>query len=203
MAIDFRPDLTGPPRDEESLLLRAQQGDRQAIATLFERYADALYGKVILPRVGVPAEAEDVLRETFLTLLEKIDQYTWRGIGLYGWLRRVAVNKIIDRARRRRREAPLPDEPDRLPASEDPTADQTFLEREDERHNKERVHATLSRINPRYAEAIRLRLLEELSREACAEKLGVTVGNFDVILHRALKAFEKTFTGEGAEPETA
>ena len=50
---------------------------------------------MILPRVGVPAEAEDVLRETFLTLLEKVDRYTWRGVGLYGWLRRVAINKII------------------------------------------------------------------------------------------------------------
>jgi hypothetical protein len=29
--------------------------------------------------------------------------------------------------------------------------------------------------------------------------MGVTVGTFDVILHRALKAFEKVFSGQAAE----
>lgn len=193
--------MTGAAQDEEALLLRAQKGDRQAIGLLFERYADALYGRVILPRVGVPAEAEDILRETFLTLLEKIDTYTWRGVGLYGWLRRVAVNKIIDRARRRKRESPLPDEPELLPPSGEAGADEAYAQAEDQKHNEERVRRTLDKLNPRYAEAIRLRLFEEHPREACAERMGVTLGNFDVILHRALKAFEKAFAGENPEPE--
>ena len=192
--------MTGAPRDEEALLLRAQKGDREAIGVLFERHADALYGRVILPRIGVPAEAEDILRETFLTLLEKIDTITWRGVGLYAWLRRVAVNKIIDRARRRKREAPLPDEPELLPPSPEPGADETYLHAEEQRRNEERVRRTLETLNPRYAEAIRLRLFEEHPREQCAERMGVTVGNFDVILHRALKAFEKAFAGEASSP---
>lgn len=191
--------MTGAPRDEEALLLRAQKGDREAIAALFERHADALYGRVILPRIGVPAEAEDILRETFLTLLEKVDTITWRGIGLYAWLRRVAVNKIIDRARRRKREAPLPDEPELLPPSTESGADDAYLQAEEQKRNEERVRRTLGTLNPRYAEAIRLRLFEEQTREHCAERMGVTLGNFDVILHRALKAFEKAFSGEAPE----
>jgi len=193
--------LTGAARDEEELLLRAQQGDREAIGALFERHADALYGRVILPRIGVPAEAEDILRETFLTLLEKVDTYTWRGVSLYAWLRRVAVNKIIDRARRRKRESPLPEEPELLPPSNETGADDAYMQAEDQKHNEQRVRSTLERLNPRYAEAIRLRLFEEHPREHCAEQMGVTVGNFDVILHRALKAFEKAFGGEHPEPE--
>ena len=55
------------------------------------------------------------------------------------------------------------------------------------------VAASLAKLNDRYATALRLRLLEDRSREECASILGVKVGNFDVILHRATKAFKKVF----------
>lgn len=41
--------------------------------------------------------------------------------------------------------------------------------------------------------ALRMRLIEDRDREECAAEMGVTVGNFDVILHRASKAFRKKY----------
>jgi RNA polymerase sigma-70 factor (ECF subfamily) len=41
-------------------------------------------------------------------------------------------------------------------------------------------------------------LIQELSREDCARRLGVTIGTFDVLLFRAVRAFRKHF-GEHAE----
>ncbi|MEO0601463.1 MAG: sigma factor-like helix-turn-helix DNA-binding protein, partial [Myxococcota bacterium] len=64
------------------------------------------------------------------------------------------------------------------------------LEAEDVRRHVERA---LDNMNARYARALRLRLLEDRSREECAELMDVTVGNFDVILHRAAKAFRKVY----------
>ena len=58
---------------------------------------------------------------------------------------------------------------------------------------RRQVQASLSKMNSRYADALRLRLIEDRSREECAETMGVTVGNFDVILHRAAKAFRKVY----------
>ena len=55
------------------------------------------------------------------------------------------------------------------------------------------VETSLARINARYAHALRLRLLEDRTREECAVEMDVTVGNFDVILHRAAKAFRKVY----------
>ena len=49
----------------------------------------------------------------------------------------------------------------------------------------------LGRINPRYADVIRLRVLEERSREEAARTLGVSVATFDVVLHRAMAALRK------------
>ena len=58
---------------------------------------------------------------------------------------------------------------------------------------KAQVQEALSSLNPRYAQALRLRLLEDRDREECAEAMDVTVSNFDVILHRACKAFRKVY----------
>ena len=58
---------------------------------------------------------------------------------------------------------------------------------------REQVDQALAQLNPRYATALRMRLLEDRDRSECAEALGVAVGNFDVILHRAAKAFRKVY----------
>ena len=39
-----------------------------------------------------------------------------------------------------------------------------------------------------------LRVLEEKSREECASELGVTLGNLDVLVHRALAALRARMT---------
>ena len=55
------------------------------------------------------------------------------------------------------------------------------------------VTKSLSFLNERYAQALHLRFIEDLDREACAAAMDVSVGNFDVILHRAAKAFRKVY----------
>ena len=55
------------------------------------------------------------------------------------------------------------------------------------------VEETLALLHPRYATALRLRLLEDRDRTECAELMEVTLGNFDVILHRASKAFRTKY----------
>ena len=71
-----------------------------------------------------------------------------------------------------------PPQPDRAPEIEE---------------TRSAVNRALEKLNPRYAEALRMRLLEDRDREECADALGVSVGNFDVILHRAAKAFRKVY----------
>jgi DNA-directed RNA polymerase specialized sigma24 family protein len=57
----------------------------------------------------------------------------------------------------------------------------------------QRIGETLAGLNPRYRRAIELRLVEERSREACAEALEVKLGTFDVLLLRALRAFRTSW----------
>lgn len=194
MATDTGDRTQLPPIQEEVVVIeRLKQGDRAAAATLFEWFADSLYRRAILPRLPNRELAEDVLKDTFRIALERIEQFTPQGKSIFFWLRRIAINRAMDvhRARQRARDvqaqpevaiartmSPPPPPPDRAPE-----VAQTQAE----------VEASLNQLNPRYAQALRLRLIEDRDREECAEVMGVTTGNFDVILHRACKAFRKVY----------
>ena len=51
------------------------------------------------------------------------------------------------------------------------------------------VDDVLGRLSPRYRQAIELRILDDLPRAECARALETTLGNFDVLVLRALRAF--------------
>jgi RNA polymerase sigma-70 factor (ECF subfamily) len=186
-----RDDLI-PLEEERRVVERLQQGDRGAFATLYGWYGDRVYRQAILPRLPVRELAEDCLRETFRTALEKIGSFQYADRSVYFWLHRIAVNKAMDVHRAHQRDQRLADRvqqaPD-TPTGAPPRPDRR-LEIDDTRKE---VEISLSRMNPRYAEALRLRLIEDRPREECAAAMGVTVGNFDVILHRAAKAFRTVY----------
>ena len=74
-----------------------------------------------------------------------------------------------------------------------PGPEASLIAAEERRLNGERIAQTMAKINPRYRRAIEMRLVEERSREECADALEVSVGTFDVLLFRAVRAFRKSF----------
>jgi RNA polymerase sigma-70 factor (ECF subfamily) len=136
-----------------------------------------------------------------MKVIEHFDQFEWQAVGVYPWLRVVAMRVALDQLRTRRREvlfepADLERELDQAGAH---PGDAEALERHDLGVARQQVLRLLERIHPRYAEAIRLRVLEERSREEAARELGVTVPTFDVVLHRALAALRKELDRQGGE----
>ena len=189
---------------EQRLVEEAQRGNLDAMRPLLERYAQPLYGTVILPRLGDTASAEDVLRDTLATAVEKIDRFTWQGKSIYPWLRQIAINKVFDVHRQSKRSRRLADAMvHELPAETDPSshADAQLMADQERRAHRARIDTAMAGLAERYRTAIELRLVQELSREECAKRLDVTIGTFDVLLFRAVRAFRKQF-GERA-PATA
>lgn len=174
------------------MIARLRQGDREAFATLYAWYGERIYRTAILPRLPNLELAEDCLRDTFRTAMEKLESFQIRNRSIFFWLRRIAINKALDIHRRHRRDLDLAEAVKADPERVRPTIARPDrgLEIEDTRRE---VNESLARINPRYQQALRLRLLEGRERAECAEIMGVTVGNFDVILHRAAKAFRKVY----------
>ncbi len=184
---------------EREMVTALQRGDRKAAAWLFETFSDVLYRKVILSRLPYRDQAEDVLCETFRIALEKIASYQSLDRSIFFWLRRISINLVVDTYRKQVRKRELAerilarDAVDMVMGSQSATADDVMSQTEQEVDTKDMVHRALDKLNPRYAKALRMRLLEEQSREACAEAFGITVGNFDVLFHRASKAFRDNY----------
>jgi len=185
---------------ERAWVDRAKAGDRAALRSILEKYGPVLYRAVLLPRLGDEARAKDALSDTYTKVVVTIARYEWHPAGIWPWLRTIAFHVAIDQLRARKRETPF--EVDDLEREIDRTdspsgTDVAYLEREESARAKQKVEAALGKINPRYAQAIRLRVLEERGREEVAQMLGVTAATFDVVLHRAMAAMRKVLTAEG------
>jgi RNA polymerase sigma-70 factor (ECF subfamily) len=189
------------PDSERALVDRAKEGDRRALGVLLMRFGPALYRSVLLPRLGNPSIAEQALGDTYARVVERIAAFEWQGSGFYPWLRTVALHVAIDLLRARRREVLF--EPEDLQREADaadrdrerPSMTEALAERRDLEAARSRLAAALGEIHPRYAAAIRLRIIEERPREEVASKLGVSTATFDVILHRAMTALRKVIAG--------
>jgi len=184
-----------PLTEEQSVIERLKAGDRAAAATLYQWYGERIYRQVILPRLPVRELAEDVLRDTFRLILERIEQFKPQQRSIYYWIRRIAINRAIDvyrayqRSRRMEERLVAADAVGRTMSQPPPRPDRKLEVDE----TKDTVRRALDKLNPRYAKALQLRLLEDRDREECAEIMNVSLGNFDVILHRACKAFRKVY----------
>ncbi len=182
--------------EEQRLVAEAQAGNLDAMRPILERYAQPLYATVILPRLGDTASADEVLRDTLATSVEKIKGFAWQGRSIYPWLRQIAINKVYDVHRQAKRSRRLADAmAHELPVETDASshADALLMADEERRAHRARIDAALAEIADRYRLAIELRLIQELTRDECAARLAVTVGTFDVLLFRAVRAFRKQF----------
>jgi RNA polymerase sigma-70 factor (ECF subfamily) len=86
--------------DEKELLVQLKAGDRGAFAQMVEAHSPHIYG-LALRMMEDPAEAEEILQETFLQAVRHIGSF--RGEAKLGtWLYRIATNQALMRLRRKR-----------------------------------------------------------------------------------------------------
>jgi RNA polymerase sigma factor (sigma-70 family) len=182
----------GMADDDRELLERIHHGDGESFGELYDRTRRWLLTFVIVPRVG-RADADDVLAETYHTALRKIGSFQWKGVALLHWLASIARRKAQEHGRQSRaRTQPLHELPDLLELPDDvPTAEAEMIRAEHLQGLRLRVAGVLDDLPPRYAEALRLRLIESRARPECAERLGVSTATFDVVLYRATRAFAR------------
>ena len=114
---------------------------------------------------------------------------------LFFWIRRIAINLVIEAYRKQVKQNKIAeailakDALDSVMSQAEPAPDVGL-------HNRDAralIDKSLEKLNPRYAKALRLRLLEDRTREECAQELEISVGNFDVLFHRACKSFRDNY----------
>jgi RNA polymerase sigma-70 factor (ECF subfamily) len=106
---------------EGSLVRRAQCGDEEAFATLYQLHKKRVYA-VCLQMTKDVADAEDLTQEAFLQVFRSVNSF--RGDSAFStWLYRIAVNTVLMKLRRRKH-------PPVLSLDEPVSADSPSLKRE-------------------------------------------------------------------------
>jgi RNA polymerase sigma-70 factor (ECF subfamily) len=82
------------------LISRAQAGDREAFAALFEQHKNLVYKTAYL-LLGDIHEAEDALQEVFLSVHKSLISYDARKGAFTTWLYRVTLNFCLNHRRRK------------------------------------------------------------------------------------------------------
>ncbi len=102
--------------NEVEVVKRAKQGDQKAFSELVNAYSERIYnlGLRILRK---KEDAEDILQETFLTVIQKIDTFDGRS-SFFTWIYRIATNVALMKLRKKKPQyVDLPDNPDRTHTS--------------------------------------------------------------------------------------
>jgi RNA polymerase sigma-70 factor (ECF subfamily) len=88
--------------DEERLLVQsAQANNAEAFGVLFERHVQRAFAAAVAI-LGNREDAEDAVQDAAIEAYRSIKQLT-KGEAFRAWFSRIAVNKAIDRLRKRRR----------------------------------------------------------------------------------------------------
>ena len=82
----------------EKLIADCKQGDRKAQAKLYRKYSPILFG-ICLKYSRNKTEAEDNLHDSFMTIFNKIGQYSGKG-SFEGWMKRISVNTVLQKYRK-------------------------------------------------------------------------------------------------------
>lgn len=85
---------------ESKLITLAQEGDKKAISKLVNKYSPRIYA-IAFRLMQNEEDAEDVLQETFIIMIDKLHTFKGRST-LYTWLYRVATNVALGKLRKKK-----------------------------------------------------------------------------------------------------
>ena len=171
-------------QDEENLVRRAKERDREAFAQLYEEYFDKIFRYVAL-KIGDRMEAEDITQQVFLNAIRAISSFKLKGIPFSAWLFRIAHNQVVDYLRKKTRRSVSSIDKVSLSADDDPT--QT-LER---KLDVERLNSATRKLTPAQQEVISLRFAGEMSIAEVAKVMGKSEGAIKALQHSAIVALRK------------
>jgi len=183
-------------RDELTIKVnKCQQGDPEAFAWLVSEYGPRLY-RYFHRFSGSGQEAEDLLQDMFVKLVEKIRNYHHRGL-FEAWLFRVAANLARDRARRNQqrvsRTVSLNVGPEGQGSLIDTlkSVEKTASQRLDDKEQADRLGQALAQLSEQEREIILLRHYGGLSFKEIAEQLKIPIGTALTRVHRGLKHLKR------------
>jgi RNA polymerase sigma-70 factor (ECF subfamily) len=193
-----KPSGDAEPGSVWTVVRRAQEGDTEAFAEIYDRYIDMVF-RYIYFRVGTRQLAEDLTSETFLRALRRIGSVTWQGRDLGAWLVTIARNLIADhyKSGRYRLEVTTADmiDADQADIGPDGRPEAAVMVR----LTNETLLEAVKKLNPEQQECIVLRFLQGLSVTETASAMGKNEGAIKALQYRAVRSLGRLLP-EGFTP---
>ncbi len=167
--------------NEEEILERASQGDRDSFGQLYARYAERIFNYVYY-RTGNVHDAEDLTARVFQRAMNHIKNYTDRGVPFSAWLYRIAHNLVANwhRDRSRKQEITLDELPVLASKGEHPEANIVRTE------DQEALLRLIRRLPPERQNLLILKFVENLSNAEIGQIMGRSEGAVKSLYHRTL-----------------
>lgn len=179
-----------PGADDQVLVHRAREGDRQALEQLLRRHHQRVWA--ICRRIaGNDADAADATQEALIAVVRNLHRFDGRS-RFTTWLYRVATNACLDEIRRRsRRPVAVPTVDERTVTAPDHATDVV---------DRRIVDEALTALSPEFRAAVTLRDLCDLDYATIAEILDIPPGTVRSRIARARAELADRLTGnrEGA-----
>jgi RNA polymerase sigma-70 factor (ECF subfamily) len=167
-------------QSEEVLLMRAKS-DPQAVAIIYDRYADRVYG-FLLKRCGHKETAEDLVSKVFMKFIENLPGIEWQGVSLSAYLFRAATNALTDHWRSAKVRLDVEVEEDWDPPSPiDQPAWHAELSLE-----RDKIVEIIKSMSPRDQEILDLKFFAGMEPEEIAKTMDITPNHASVLVYRAL-----------------
>ena len=173
--------------NEKQLVELAKQGDKIALSKLVNTYSERIYN-LALRIMRNREDAEDILQETFITVIEKLNGFDGRS-SFFTWIYRIATNASLMRLRKKKLVfQQISDDPDFQESvesrvfidwSQDPSLN-VF-----DKETKQKLDFAINKLSDIYRSVFILRDLEGLSIKETSAILNISEENVKIRLRRA------------------
>jgi RNA polymerase sigma-70 factor (ECF subfamily) len=182
-----------PQTQEDVLLKRASEGDKQAFGVLYETYMDQIF-RYIYYRVANSFEAEDLTENVFLNAWQAMPKMAAKDESLgnfRAWLYRIAHNLVVDHHRSNNPAISL----DEALSLADPKAGPESATQTNQ--DSQQLAAAIGNLEPNLQQVLVCRFINQLSHSETAEIMKIEPGYVRVLQHRALKKMAELLAKEG------
>src|SRR5688572_7034755 len=167
----FIVSMTAPDEDEidvARLVQQAQKGKREAVTALYRHFAPKMF-RYLVRRLPTTQDAEDVMGELFVNMVEGLGTYKETGVPFEAWLYRIASHRTAD-FYRRTRNAQNEELSDMLTGHEDLPEEQLIS-----KENVEAMRGAIQQLPEEHQTILILRFIERKTHEEVADLMGKSV----------------------------
>lgn len=160
---------------------KLQQGDKQALYTLYDRYSGAIFG-VVIRICRDEQQAQDILQEVFLKIWKKIGSYDPEKGKFYTWASRIARNTTLNALRKK----------DAFIQTDDFSVYESATQPES-KENFEALNGAITTLSAHHRRAIQLVYFQGYTHREAHKVMQVPLGTFKSYIRQAVIALREVY----------